>query len=142
MHVDITTRLRDAVQKLRRTSMPIADVAPMLTEAADIIEHLRKELTLASDDFVELYHLREAVKGPDGFDTWQAAAVAERVRRVNAEKALVDYTKFIVLPRELDEDLYYMVGGALGAESPEQCGRADPLWEKLVKRSDSDRKFI
>lgn len=36
-------RLRDAVQKLRRTPMPIADVAPMLTQAADALEKLEQE---------------------------------------------------------------------------------------------------
>ncbi len=46
----------------------------------------------------------------------------------------------ISLPREMDEDLYYIVGGAMGAESPEQCGRADSLWKKLVSRADYDNK--
>jgi hypothetical protein len=45
---------------------------------------------------------------------------------------------FITLPREMDEDLYYTVGSALGAQSPDQCGRADSLWKKLVARADSD----
>lgn len=46
----------------------------------------------------------------------------------------------ITLPREMDEDLWYIVGGALGAESPEQCSRASPLWKKLVDRADRDAK--
>lgn len=46
----------------------------------------------------------------------------------------------IVLPRKMDEDLYYVVGGAMGAQSPEQCARADVLWDKLVARSDRDSK--
>lgn len=46
--------------------------------------------------------------------------------------------EFIVLPRKMDEDLYYLVGGALGAQSPEQCGRADPFWAKLVSRADAE----
>lgn len=46
----------------------------------------------------------------------------------------------ITLPREMDEDLWYIVGGALGAQSPEQCNRAEPLWDKLVQRADSDAK--
>lgn len=46
----------------------------------------------------------------------------------------------IVLPRKMDEDLYYIVGRALGAQSPEQCARADGLWDKLVSRADRDAK--
>jgi hypothetical protein len=38
--------------------------------------------------WAEIHALRAAVKGPDGFATWQDAAVAERVRRVKAEQAL------------------------------------------------------
>ena len=44
----------------------------------------------------------------------------------------------IALPREMDEDLYYIVGGAMGAQSPEQCERATVLWDKLVARADRD----
>lgn len=44
----------------------------------------------------------------------------------------------ISLPRAIDEDLYYIVGGAMGAQSPEQCDRADGLWDKLVARADRD----
>lgn len=38
--------------------------------------------------WAEIWRLRAAIEGPDGFPTWQDAAVAERVRRVAAEKAL------------------------------------------------------
>ena len=47
-------------------------------------------------------------------------------------------TNTIKLPREMDEDLWYIVGHALGAASPEQCERAAPLWKKLVARADRD----
>lgn len=40
------------------------------------------------DEWAELYRLREDAKGPDGFGTWKDAAVAERVRRVEAERKL------------------------------------------------------
>jgi len=36
----------------------------------------------------------------------------------------------------MDEHLYYIVGGAMGAESPDQCRRADRLWKQLVAYSD------
>ena len=52
---------------------------------------------LGSDDPVKLHiriaHLEHEVKGPDGYDTWKDAAVAERVRRVKAEKELAAYKK-------------------------------------------------
>lgn len=38
--------------------------------------------------WAEIHRLRAAVQGPDGYETWQQAAVAERVRRVKAEAAL------------------------------------------------------
>ena len=49
------------------------------------------ELQPDEDDAValwaEIHRLRAAVQGPDGYATWQEAATAERVRRVQAEKA-------------------------------------------------------
>lgn len=45
-------RLRGMVQKLRRTLMPIADVVPMLQEAADEIERLTTALNKYSEDDV------------------------------------------------------------------------------------------
>lgn len=38
--------------------------------------------------WAEIHLLRADLQGPDGFATWQDAAVAERVRRVKAEKDL------------------------------------------------------
>jgi len=38
--------------------------------------------------WAEIWRLRHAVKGPDGYATWQDAATAERLRRVKAEQAL------------------------------------------------------
>ena len=38
--------------------------------------------------WAEIWRLRAAVKGPDGHETWQDAATAERLRRVKAEAAL------------------------------------------------------
>jgi len=40
---DIKERLREAVQKLRRTPMAIAYISPMLTDAADHIATLEQE---------------------------------------------------------------------------------------------------
>lgn len=41
--------------------------------------------------WAEIHRLRAAVQGPDGFETWQEAATAERVRRVAAEKELSEF---------------------------------------------------
>jgi len=41
--------------------------------------------------WAEIHRLRAAVQGPDGYATWQDAAVAERVRRVKAEKDLANF---------------------------------------------------
>lgn len=38
--------------------------------------------------WAEIHLLRAAMQGPDGYLTWHEAAVAERVRRVRAERAL------------------------------------------------------
>ena len=38
--------------------------------------------------WAEIHRLRAAVQGPQGYETWQDAATAERVRRVRAEAAL------------------------------------------------------
>lgn len=42
----------------------------------------------AVDLWAEIWRLREAVKGPTGYATWQDAATDERIRRVKAEAAL------------------------------------------------------
>ena len=41
-----------------------------------------------AEHWAELFRLREAVKGPAGYATWQDAATDERIRRVKAERAL------------------------------------------------------
>lgn len=40
------------------------------------------------DLWAEIHRLRAAVKGPEGYSSWQEAATAERIRRVKAERAL------------------------------------------------------
>ena len=49
--MNLIERLRGMVQKIRRTPMPIADVVPMLQEAADEIERLAREKHEAQDCF-------------------------------------------------------------------------------------------
>lgn len=43
--------------------------------------------------WAEIHRLRAEVAGPQGYATWKDAAVAERVRRVNAE-ARIDLGKY------------------------------------------------
>jgi hypothetical protein len=43
------------------------------------------------DMWAEIYRLREAVKGPEGYNSWQHAATEERIRRVKAENKLKAY---------------------------------------------------
>ena len=38
--------------------------------------------------WAEIHTLREAIKGPDGYASWQDAAVAERIRRVKMERSI------------------------------------------------------
>ncbi|HHT8272976.1 TPA: hypothetical protein ACT2RL_001544 [Citrobacter braakii] len=45
------------------------------------------ERTATAGVYAELYRLREEIKGPNGFDTWKDAAIAERKARVELEKA-------------------------------------------------------
>lgn len=40
------------------------------------------------DLWAEIHRLRAAVKGPDGYASWQEAATAERIRRVKVESGL------------------------------------------------------
>lgn len=51
----------------------------ILTEAHD--------RTATAGVYAELYRLREEIKGPNGFDTWKDAAIAERKIRVELEKS-------------------------------------------------------
>ncbi|GEM_PF-5536378 len=45
-----------------------------------------QERTATAGVYAELYRLRAELKGPDGFDTWKDAAIAERKNRVELEK--------------------------------------------------------
>lgn len=55
--------------------------------APSVASGVEKEWTEV-DLWAEIHRLRAAVKGPDGYASWQEAATAERVRRVKAERAL------------------------------------------------------
>ncbi len=43
----------------------------------------------------EIFRLRNALKGPDGFATWQDAAVVEKVARIAEQKKLRDLQNYL-----------------------------------------------
>ena len=61
-HTELIERLRGVVQKLRRTPMPIAEVAPMVSEAADAIEALQSTLARIEEKVDYLIAERDALK--------------------------------------------------------------------------------
>lgn len=48
--------------------------------------------------WAEIHKLREAVKGPSGYSTWQDAAVAERMLRIDAENKIAKYQSVKIVP--------------------------------------------
>ena len=120
----------------------------MTTEREKFISELRAGWIVDDDEDGELPRLDrlcwQAADMLDADSDLRTQLAQRTVERDMAIKMAADGAQgepVITLPRELDEDLYYIVGSAMGAESPEQCGRAAELWEKLVRRSDSDAKF-
>lgn len=60
---------------------------PVIWKSGTSAEH--QPLTaMDADDWAELHRLRAEAKGPDGYATWKEAALAERNRRVEAERQL------------------------------------------------------
>jgi hypothetical protein len=57
------------------------------------------------DLWAEIHRLRAAVQGPDGYATWQDAAVDERIKRVKAERTLRDRAHPAREPRDPPECL-------------------------------------
>jgi hypothetical protein len=58
----------------------------------------------AVDLWAEIWRLREAVKGPDGYASWQDAATDERIRRVKAERALAAPAQAAAVPEAVARD--------------------------------------
>ncbi|WP_193323271.1 hypothetical protein [Erwinia endophytica] len=71
--------------------------------------------TLVSEDYSELLRLREDVKGPEGFDTWKDAAIAERIARVSLERKVVNSK----------HGIDYLT--AMGAFNSNQWHKMDPI---------------
>lgn len=58
--------------------------------------------------WAEIIGLRAAVKGPDGFATWQDAATDERIKRVKAQNTIEELTGHLV--RIMDVSWVYVHG--------------------------------
>jgi hypothetical protein len=81
----IATSVVQAVAELPYTMDEDSDPNLMLVtpdELRNIVCSAVEEHQLTPHDYIELYELREAGTGPEGFVTWKEAAISERVRRV------------------------------------------------------------
>lgn len=65
--------------------------------------------------YAELYRLREEVKGPDGFNTWRDAAIAEKKARVELERQI----------NQSGRDIDYL--GAMAAFHSDKWHKMDPI---------------
>lgn len=84
--------------------------------------------------WAEIWRLREAVKGPDGYATWQDAATAERIRRVRAESKQAEEAKAV--PTHDDTDLIEQMLEALRS-----CSGV-PHWPALIPTINAARKRL
>ena len=65
--------------------------------------------------YAELYRLREEIKGPDGFNTWRDAAIAEKKARVELERQI----------NQSGRDIDYL--GAMAAFHSDKWHKMDPI---------------
>lgn len=84
--------------------------------------------------WAEIWRLREAVKGPDGYATWQDAATAERIRRVRAESKQAEEAKAV--PTHDDTDLIKQMLEALRS-----CSGVSH-WPALIPTINAARKRL
>lgn len=84
--------------------------------------------------WTEIWRLREAVKGPDGYATWQDAATAERIRRVRAESKQAEEAK--AAPTHDDTDLIKQMLEALRS-----CSGVSH-WPALIPTINAARKRL
>lgn len=68
-----------------------------------------------ADIYAELYRLRSEIKGPDGFDTWRDAAIAEKKARVELERQI----------NQSGRDIDYL--GAMAAFHSDKWHKMDPI---------------
>lgn len=84
--------------------------------------------------WAEIFRLRAQVEGPEGFKTWQDAAVHERLQRVKAEKHALRYVAVRhfkdARDSSFDEDCDETVNSFL-----EHLKTIDPTALKILKNS-------
>jgi hypothetical protein len=97
----------------RTADNPYHEYQPTLESARDWMPHewVIDAILAASeaaptevDLWVEIHRLRAAVKGPEGFSSWQQAATAERVRRARYERELRNIAEAKRFDRERFDD--------------------------------------
>jgi hypothetical protein len=95
-------------------------------ENTNLAEAAIKACDLGADEWRELFRLREAVKGPDGYATWQQAATSERVRRVKAERELAAHRT--EQPNEDTAALDWLEKMAVTVRIPLRYGSRELFW--------------
>ncbi|WP_413703249.1 DUF551 domain-containing protein [Raoultella ornithinolytica] len=134
-YADMISALRELQErrKAEQGSEPVAytdeeelnfvnDMACMWTKGMGINEvplyrHAQPALSSEPMDeiYAELYRLREEVKGPDGFNTWRDAAIAEKKARVELERQI----------NQSGRDIDYL--GAMAAFHSDKWHKMDPI---------------
>ena len=79
------------VDHCARHSHPARDIETTPRTSTPTIDQLLDSEEDVGFLWAEIHRLRAALQGPDEYATWQDAAVAERVRRVKAEKDLANF---------------------------------------------------
>jgi hypothetical protein len=72
-------------EQIRRDDVWLA-TTEQLASSAPLVAVTDKPMD--AENWAELYRLREAIKGPNGFATWQEAAEHERLARINLQRDL------------------------------------------------------
>jgi hypothetical protein len=90
--------------------------------------------------WAELYTLREAVKGPEGYTSWQDAAVDERMKRHAAERTCAAHEAEVGRLR-IDAERYRFLQGATESQVWQFFNRSETD-EHLNKMIDEARAAL
>lgn len=120
----------DAVGILRQIAIELIAPQAEAVPSSDLSPDEGDPVTL----WAEIWRLREAVKGPDGYATWQDAATAERIRRVRAESKQAEEAKAV--PTHDDTDLIKQMLEALRS-----CSGVSH-WPALIPTINAARKRL
>jgi Lar family restriction alleviation protein len=91
------------------------------------------ENSTAAELWAEIYRLRAAVQGPDGFATWQDAAVSERVRAQSLQSRLESLTAELEEARLIarEQNDAHVTANMRAAEAESRLERAEQDANKL-----------